>query len=545
LDLEFTELGLDSLLLTKVVSDVKKAFGIELNFRQLVDELSTPRRLIARLGDEQPRKKRGDRADAKTSSPGTASDAAHGPFKRAVKSKRELTTEQSVFLAELSAEYNAKTGKSKEQAAAYRNSFCDPRGAGGFRAEWKEMVYPIVCARSRGALLWDVDNNEYIDITLGFGANYLGHSPKFVVNAVREQLKSGFEVGPQTPLAGVVADKLCRITGFDRATFCNTGSEAVIAAMRVARASTGRDKIAMFSGSYHGIFDSVLAYGNDARVGMAAPVAAGIPESAVADTVILPYVDDRALQFIRDNAHDLAGVIVEPVQARHMNRRPDTFLRDLRKTTTERDVPLIFDEIVTGFRCALGGAQEYFGVKADMATYGKIIGGGMPIGALAGKAHYMNHLDGGVWSYGDASGPTTPVTFFAGTFVRHPLAMAACNSVLDFLYSKGSALQKLVTERVEKFASRLRSFCESEGIPLVVNQFASLVNLHVPPGQEFFGLLYYLLRLRGIHAWEGRLIHFSIEHTDENMDVVFNHYAESLMILKKLGFLDEERGVGA
>ena len=370
-----------------------------------------------------------------------------GPFKAIEKGAAGgLTERQQAALDKLVARYNRRTAKSKALAQQHRAYFCDPRAAGNFRQLWKEMVYPIVCAKSKGSRIWDIDGNEYIDVTMGFGANYLGHSPDFVMQAVEEQMKLGVEIGPQSPIAGEVARMICEFTGMDRATFCNTGSEAVMAAFRVARTVTGREKIVYFYGDYHGIFDEVL--GRPALfdgVPGAMPIAPGIPH--LANMMILEYGNPSSLDTIRRHAGEIAAVIVEPVQSRHPDLQPREFLQELRRVTQEHEIALIFDEVITGFRVAPGGAQEYFGVKADLATYGKVVGGGMPIGVLAGSATYMDALDGGFWQYGDDSSPPTGVTFFAGTFVRHPLAMAAAHAVLKHLKAAGPALQEQANQR--------------------------------------------------------------------------------------------------
>ena len=170
-----------------------------------------------------------------------------GPFKAIDKGPAGgLTEKQQAALDQLIDRYNRKTVKSKALAQEHRKHFCDPRAAGNFRLLWKEMVYPIACARSKGSHIWDIDGNEYIDITMGFGTNYLGHSPDFVMEALADQMKHGIEIGPQSPIAGEVARMICELTGMERATFCNTGSEAVMASFRVARTVTGREKIVYF-----------------------------------------------------------------------------------------------------------------------------------------------------------------------------------------------------------------------------------------------------------------------------------------------------------
>jgi amino acid adenylation domain-containing protein len=482
----------------------------------------------------------------KTSGPAAEGDLKRfGPFKGiAIGPKGGLTPKQEQALAELTARYNQRTARSKEYAQAHRAHFCDPRAAGNFRQQWKEMVYPIVCARSKGGKIWDIDGNEYVDVTLGFGANYFGHSPDFVVKAVEEQLHKGFEIGPQSPLAGDVAQMLCEMTGMERATFCNTGSEAVMAAMRVARTVTARDRIVYFTGDYHGIFDEVLAHAGmvDGRPG-ALPIAPGIPP--LPNMMVLEYGNPASLDTIRAHAGEIAAAIVEPVQSRHPDFQPREFLHALRQLTQEKDIALIFDEVVTGFRAALGGAQEYFGVRADLATYGKVIGGGMPIGVLAGSRRFMDALDGGMWQFGDASYPEVGVTFFAGTFVRHPLAMAAAHATLKHLQQAGPDLQRQTTEKTARFARRLNDFFASVEVPIRLQTFSSVFYYDFHPDLRYASLLFYFLRDRGVHIWEGRVGQICTAHTDEELNHVFDAFKASVEEMQAGGFLPASEGHAA
>ena len=185
-----------------------------------------------------------------------------GPYKPIEKgSDGGLTADQQRYLSGFIERYSRRTAKSKRLAEEHRSHFADPRVVAGFRLDWKEIVYPIVATGSSGSRVFDVDGNEYVDMLMGFGLNLFGHSPAFVTEAVAEQLRKGVEIGPQSPLAGEVARLISEFTGMERVTFCNTGSEAVMAAIRLARTVTGRDSIALFSGSYHGTFDEVLVRG--------------------------------------------------------------------------------------------------------------------------------------------------------------------------------------------------------------------------------------------------------------------------------------------
>ena len=259
------------------------------------------------------------------------------------------------------ASYNQRTAGSKHYAQQHRQYLSDPRTVSGFTPQLKELVYPIVVERSSGSRLWDVDNNEYIDLANGFGSNFLGHSNDRITEALHRQLDRGVEIGPQTPLAGEVARMFCDMTGHARAAFCNTGSEAVLGAMRIARTVTGNDLIVCFKDDYHGIFDEVIV--RPAASGKSLPASPGIPTDSVNNILVLEYDAKESLHIIRERADDIAGVLVEPVQSRHPGLQPREFLQALRKLATELGVPLIMDEVITGFRIHPAGAQAYFGVQ--------------------------------------------------------------------------------------------------------------------------------------------------------------------------------------
>ncbi len=324
---------------------------------------------------------------------------AFGPYRPPARGEAGgLTDRQAAAVEALVERYVAKTASSKQFTAENRAHLADPRSVAGFRSYWKEMVYPIVTTRSAGSKLWDLDGNEYVDLTNGFGIILFGHNPPFIREAIEAQLREGYETGPQTTLAGEVAKTVSELTGMERVAFCNTGSEAVTAAIRVARTVSGRDRIAMFTGAYHGIFDEVLV--RPTRVGgelRAVPIAPGIPQNMVDNIVVLDYDSPESLEVLRAHGSEFAAVLVEPVQSRRPELVPVEFLREVRAITEKSETALVFDEVVSGFRVHQGGAQALFGIRADLATYGKVVGGGLPIGLVAGSPMYMDALDGGSW----------------------------------------------------------------------------------------------------------------------------------------------------
>jgi amino acid adenylation domain-containing protein len=446
-----------------------------------------------------------------------------------------LTLAQQADLAKIIDRYVARTAESKRQAQAHRRYFADPRTVSGFSPLLKEMVYPIVTNRAKGSRLWDEDGNEYIDLANGFGLNFFGWSPDFVTDALKAQLDKGIEIGPQTPLAGKVAKTISQLTGMERVTFCNTGSEAVMAAFRIARTVSGRDLIVIFANAYHGTFDEVLVRAGADQKSL--PSAPGIMPTVFENVLVLDYGTPESLEIIRNCAEDLAAVIVEPVQSRHPALQPREFLHELRKITEQSETALIFDEVVNGFRVAPGGAQEYFGVRADIATYGKVIGGGLPIGILTGSAKYMDALDGGFWQYGDRSIPEVGVTFFAGTFVRHPLALAAVEAVLDKLQTGGPELQISLTNKVTQLVEQLTEHFQLVGVPAKIEHFSSWFYLTFPATENHAGLLFYLLREKGIHIWEYRPCFLTLAHSDADIDRIIWTFKVCIAELQAMNFL--------
>ena len=323
------------------------------------------------------------------------------------------------------------------------------------------------------------------------------------------------------------------MTGFDRAALCNTGSEAVMGAVRIARTVTGRERIAVFAGSYHGIFDEVIVR-LGAR-GRAMPAAPGIMPNTAANVVILEYGEPDALQWVRDNADNLAAVLVEPVQSRRPDLQPREFLHELRRITAGS--LLIFDEVVTGFRTGPGGAQAHFDVRADLASYGKVIGGGFPIGIIAGKRQYMDALDGGAWQYGDDSIPTVGVTYFAGTFVRHPLALAACHAVLSYLKEAGPELQRKLTETTTQLADSLNAFCQEHGAPIAVKHFASVWRIVFTEDHPYQDLLFAMMRSRGIHILDNFPCFMTTAHSEADVEAIRKAFCDSVLELQADGFL--------
>jgi len=275
---------------------------------------------------------------------------------------------------------------------------------------------PFFMTHAKGAKIWDVDGKEYIDYVGSWGPAILGHAPKVVVDAVREAATRGLSFGIPNPLEVEMAELICDwMPSIEKVRMVNSGTEATMSCIRLARAFTGRDRIIKFDGCYHGHVDGLLVKTGSGALTHGRPDSAGVPQAFADLTISLPFNNtDLVRKAFAENKREIAAVIVEPVPANAGLYLPsDDFLANLRNECTINDALLIFDEVITGFRLARGGAQEIYGVKPDLTALGKVIGGGLPVGAFGGRAEVMDQLS-----------PDGPV-YQAGTLSGNPLAMAA------------------------------------------------------------------------------------------------------------------------
>jgi natural product biosynthesis luciferase-like monooxygenase protein len=595
------EMGLDSLMLMQVRQEIHRSFGVEVAISELFQGLDTLDRIAAHVTaripalDAPPPPRPAPPAAAATAAgpPGSGLDqlfaqqlnalsqlmaqqlealrsaglampaAPEGPpapeaaaarpaaspetfvpYRRIqTESEQALDARRQAHLDALVSSYCEQTASSKQATQAYRAVFANNRNIAGFRPAWKEMVYQLVVERALGSRIWAVGGREYVDLTMGFGVHLFGHRPPFVVAALEREIASGMPLGPLSRLAGPVASALCELTGAERAAFYNTGTEAVMVALRIARTATDRTKVVLFEGSYHGGFDGVLALPRHRGGALATvPGSPGTPQGMVDDVLVLKYDDPASLELIRARAGELAAVLVEPVQSRRPDLRPRAFLHELRRITAASGTALIFDEMVLGLRLHPGGAQAFFDVRADLATYGKVLGGGQPIGVVAGRAELMDAVDGGMWSFGDASYPRQRNTFVAGTFCHHPLSMAAALAVLTQLKAEGPALQEELNRTTERLCRRLNDFFTEEEVPIRVAHCGSLFRFTLRGDAE---LLFYHLIEKGIYVWEGRNCFLSTAHTEEDLERVFSAVVSSVREMRRGGFLPErERAAG-
>jgi glutamate-1-semialdehyde 2,1-aminomutase len=322
---------------------------------------------------------------------------------------------------------------------------------------------PIFFEKAQGAYLFDADGNKYIDYIGSWGPMIMGHSHPEVVNAIKNQAGLGTSYGAPTSLESDVASLIIEnVPSIEKIRMVNSGTEATMSAIRLARGFTNRNKIIKFDGCYHGHVDSLLIKAGSGVSTFGLPDSPGIPEDLAKHTITCPYNDIEAfIQIFNSVKDDLATVIVEPI-AGNMGFVPGTleFLQTIRAYTESNDSLLIFDEVMSGFRVSLGGAQEIYNIKPDLTALGKVIGGGLPVGAFGGKKEIMNYL-----------APEGPV-YQAGTLSGNPLAMAAGATLLNLLIAQNP--YKELEEKAKLMLNGMKEIMISSGIPFSTNQIGGM-----------------------------------------------------------------------
>lgn len=322
---------------------------------------------------------------------------------------------------------------------------------------------PVFIQRAEGAYIYDADNKPYIDYVQSWGPMVLGHSHPDVIKAVVDTAQSGLSFGAPTEIETTLADKLCELMpNMDMVRFVNSGTEATMSAIRLARGYTGRDKIVKFEGCYHGHSDSLLIKAGSGALTLGVPSSPGVPAALAEHTITLTYNDiDGVRQAFADIGDQVACIIVEPV-AGNMNCIPPIpgFLEALREVCDQHGSVLILDEVMTGFRVSHTGAQGHYGIEADLTTLGKVIGGGMPVGAFGGKRKIMQHI-----------APLGPV-YQAGTLSGNPVAMAAGLATLNLLEVPGFYEQ--LSARTEQLVTGLQTEADRAGIAMTTNHVGSM-----------------------------------------------------------------------
>ena len=541
----FTRCGLDSLELAQLSAKLTSKFSIVFRLDELIGQYQVIQEAIdeaSRRYEESPSPAQSDQIQI--------SPSPIKPFNLAPKSEVSVENDSTstpsptpsfsrsevIHSIDLSRRLYSTLSSSREN----RNSdtfLADPRYSAGYSSLYRDIQLPLSANKASGSAVYSIDNIRYLDFTMGFGVQLFGHNAEFIKFSLLGAIDTNaFFIGPQSNLAVHNAKLLCELTGHDRALFCNTGTEAVMTAVRLARAYTSRTKVLQFNGSYHGHNDMSLALQVNQQ-GDSVPSSKGVPSDSVINTVLVDYDDEESISsVIYNNRFDLAAVLVEPIQSRQPSLRKGKILRLLRRLCDAHGIILIFDEVLIGFRCHINSSFGFFGVKSDLSTYGKIIGGGLPIGAVAGNTNLLNYVDGGAWHYYNSE-PSGDRIFFAGTFNKNPLTMTSCKAVLEFFVKDNGTLQHSLNRRTRNLCKRLNSYFTSMCLPIRILYASSFFRFIGAPLGFYLELL-----ARKIYIWEGRTCFLSDAHSSEDLDYFEQSVIQSINSLVEFGILDSQRG---
>lgn len=327
---------------------------------------------------------------------------------------------------------------------------------------------PVFIKKAKGSYMYDEDGNRYIDYIASWGPMIMGHAFEPVVEAIKERVMNSTSFGAPTELEIEIAELICgSIKNVDSIRMVNSGTEATMSAIRVARGYTGRDKFIKFAGNYHGHGDSFLIKAGSGAVTLGHPDSPGVTAGTAKDTLLAEYNDlESVKQLVDANKGEIAAIILEPVPGNMGCIIPKKgFLQGLRDLCDQEGIVLIFDEVMTGFRLSMGGAQEHFGIYADLVTYGKIIGAGMPVGAYGGKKEIMEFV-----------APTGPV-YQAGTLSGNPIAMISGLTLLQYLKDNPSVYTEL-DQKCQSIEEGLHSILRGSSLPYQINRLGSMISLH-------------------------------------------------------------------
>ncbi|MEC8688017.1 MAG: glutamate-1-semialdehyde 2,1-aminomutase [Cyanobacteriota bacterium] len=389
---------------------------------------------------------------------------------------------------------------------------------------------PLVFDRVKGPYAWDVDGNKYIDYIGSWGPAICGHAHPEVIAALQEAIEKGTSFGAPCALENTLAEMVIdAVPSVEMVRFVNSGTEACMAVLRLIRAYTGRDKVIKFEGCYHGHADMFLVKAGSGVATLGLPDSPGVPRSTTANTLTAPYNDLEAVKSLfAENPDAIAGVILEPIVGNAGFIQPEPgFLEGLRELTKENGALLVFDEVMTGFRISYGGAQAHFGVTPDLTTMGKVIGGGLPVGAYGGRRDIMEMV-----------APAGPM-YQAGTLSGNPLAMTAGIKTLELLKQPGS-YEKL-TATTEKLVAGIKDAAKSAGLPLSGGSVSAMFGFFLCEGPvrnfeeakatdaERFGKLHRAMLERGVYlapsAFEAGFT--SLAHSDDDIEATINAFRES------------------
>ena len=473
LDIDLVQAGMDPFSLTQIGINLRNEYGLSLTFRQLKEAYNSIARLAVFLESAD-----GEVAAMSAQSPAsndpviaeftneTLSEVVAPPASVAAAQKRQH------FIADTEARYTKRTIASRTYSDTHGAHMVEPQFRAVSGSSGRDVLYPVVIYRSKGCRVWDVDGNEYIDTFNGYGTNLLGYNNEVVARALQRQLDRGAEIMPLHEHTGDVCRLVSELTGFDKVAICDSVMNAINAVVDLARAVPNRPLLVTFGGATH---DALLSQ----------------------NTLRLDYGSDASLKVIKERKNEIAAILVDPAQCHQPGNVSGEFLRNLAVIARSHDILLIFDETITGFRVAQGGAQELLGVKADICIYGCVVAGGMAIGVIAGGVEVMNRLENSDHNI----------------FIQQPFAVAAAKAVLEYLKKKEGELQKELTDKTMRMVDDLNAICQKYNAPVSVTGFGSMWKIVFESDQKDSEVFFILMREKGVYILNGTTCFLNAEHT--------------------------------
>jgi glutamate-1-semialdehyde 2,1-aminomutase len=392
---------------------------------------------------------------------------------------------------------------------------------------------PLFITKASGSKIWDVDGNKFIDYVMSWGPLILGHAHPEVISAVKNVLKNGTSYGAPTEIEVKLAELIKKMMpSVELVRMVNSGTEATMSAIRLARAYTGRKKIIKFEGCYHGHADSFLVKAGSGATTLGIPSSPGVPDEMASLTLNAKFNDINSVEkLVKENKNEIACIIVEPVPGNMGVVLPeDDFLLKLRQICDDEKILLIFDEVITGFRLAPSGAQEFFGVKADLTTLGKIIGGGFPVSAYGGKKEIMKLI------------APSGLVYQAGTLSGNPVAMTAGYTTLKILYENRKRIYKQLEEKAKTLAENFKAIAQKNNIKIQINQIASMMTVFFAESEvkdydtalksdtNKFARFFNLMLENGVYLPPSQFeaMFFSTAHSDDDIEKTIIAFEKSI-----------------
>ncbi len=515
--IKLVNLDIDSISLIAILSKIEKKFQVNINVSYIINSASTYGDLVNHIKNAIGKKIPGNTQK---------NPVGYSEEKTLLTKNNTDSLADNLVLKHQIELYLQKTKTSKRLSEQSKQVLVDSISMVDYSPLLKSVSYPLTLEKAVGSHVYDCDGNVYIDCMLEYGANLFGHG------VLQASDKVHLPLGAPKKDAEYVARKICALTQHERVALVTTGSEAIMNSIRIARAYTNKNKIAIFSWSYHGSQDQVLCAPTTGENIYAQPLTLGIPQENLANTMIFEYGTPQSLELIKNHLEEIAAIIVQPIQSRRPHIQPYAFLAQLREICDGESTLLIFDEVINGFRLAKGEAGAIFRVKPDLAIYGKIIAGGLPLAAVAGRRKLLAIADGGCFEYTNTSQtPTAIKAIIAGTYNECQASLALAKSTMDKLELLTSVDYDNLNRNTEKMSRTINEFLSKESIKIECQFFGSIFRFK---SSKNISLFYFILKLNGLYVSPVRNCFISFSHTENDIEKIIEIIKKSAITFKKI-----------